>query len=175
MKNFKILTLGCDGIVIDLRYNGGGYEEQASKIADILLPECLIAYSEDKNGKRLSEIKSDAEAVDLPMVLLVNERTASASELLAGALRDNDAAKIVGQNTFGKALGQTRIEFGEDGSGLVVTIARYFTPSGECIHGKGIKPDVEVELLDEYKNVKVQDIPFYQDAQLQKAIELLTE
>ena len=171
----KIKEAGCDGIVIDLRYNGGGYEAQASEIADILLPECLIAYSEDKNGNRLSEIKSDAESVDLPMVLLVNEGTASASELLAGALKDNDAAQIVGQNTYGKALGQTRIDFEDDGSGLVVTVARYFTPSGKCIHGKGIKPDVEVELIDEYKNVQVQDIPFYQDAQLQKAIELLTE
>lgn len=171
----KIKEAGCDGIVIDLRYNGGGYEAQASEIADILLPECLIAYSEDKNGNRLSEIKSDAESVDLPMVLLVNESTASASELLAGALKDNDAAQIVGQNTYGKALGQTRIDFEDDGSGLVVTVARYFTPSGKCIHGKGIKPDVEVELIDEYKNVQVQDIPFYQDAQLQKAIELLTE
>lgn len=171
----KIQEAGCDGIVIDLRYNGGGYEAQASEIADILLPECLIAYSEDKNGNRLSEIKSDAESVDLPMVLLVNEGTASASELLAGALKDNDAAQIVGQNTYGKALGQTRIDFEDDGSGLVVTVARYFTPSGKCIHGKGIKPDVEVELIDEYKNVQVQDIPFYQDAQLQKAIELLTE
>lgn len=171
----KIKEAGCDGIVIDLRYNGGGYEAQASEIADILLPECLIAYSEDKNGNRLSEIKSNAESVDLPMVLLVNEGTASASELLAGALKDNDAAQIVGQNTYGKALGQTRIDFEDDGSGLVVTVARYFTPSGKCIHGKGIKPDVEVELIDEYKNVQVQDIPFYQDAQLQKAIELLTE
>lgn len=171
----KIKEVGCDGIVIDLRYNGGGYEEQASRIADLLLPECLIAYSEDKNGNRLSEIKSDSTSVDMPMVLIVNEGTASASELLAGALRDNDAAEIVGQNTYGKALGQTRIDFEEDGSGLVVTIARYFTPSGECIHGKGIKPDVEVELPEEYKNVQLQDIPFYQDSQLQKAIEMLSE
>ncbi len=169
----KIEKVGCDGIVLDLRNNGGGYEAQASGIADRILPECLIAYSEDKNGKRLSEIKSDEKHVDTPIVVLVNERTASASELLAGALKDNNAASIVGVKTYGKALGQTRIDFEKDGSGLVITIARYFTPSGNCIHGIGIEPDVLIENPEKYKNVHVQDIPFEEDLQLQKAIELL--
>lgn len=160
----KIESVGYDGIILDLRDNGGGYESQADIVADRILPEGLIAYSEDKNGNRISEIKSDAQCIEKPIVVLVNENTASASELVAGAIRDHKAGTLIGEKTFGKALGQTRRDYTQDGSGIILTIARYFTPSGECIHGKGITPDIVLEQA-EGENEK--------DVQLEKAMEVL--
>ena len=159
----KIETLDCIGIILDLRDNGGGYEAQADIVADRILPEGLIAYSENKKGERISEIKSDAECIDVPLVVLINENTASASELVAGAIRDHKKATLVGEKTYGKALGQTRRDYSEDGSGIILTIARYFTPSGECIHGVGISPDIEIALTEGSED----------DTQLQKAFEIL--
>lgn len=159
----KIETLDCTGIILDLRDNGGGYEAQADIVADRILPEGLIAYSENKNGERISEIKSDAECIDVPLVVLINENTASASELVAGAIRDHKKGTLVGEKTYGKALGQTRRDYSEDGSGIILTIARYFTPSGECIHGVGISPDIEIALTEGSED----------DTQLQKAFEIL--
>ncbi|MBR5785500.1 MAG: S41 family peptidase [Clostridia bacterium] len=159
----KIDTLDCTGIILDLRNNGGGYEVQADIVADRILPEGLIAYSENKKGERISEIKSDAECIDVPLVVLINENTASASELVVGAIRDHKKGTLVGQKTYGKALGQTRRDYSEDGSGIILTIARYFTPSGECIHGVGISPDIEIALTEGSE----------EDTQLQKAFEIL--
>lgn len=159
----KIDTLDCTGIILDLRNNGGGYEVQADIVADRILPEGLIAYSENKKGERISEIKSDAECIDVPLVVLINENTASASELVAGAIRDHKKGTLVGQKTYGKALGQTRRDYSEDGSGIILTIARYFTPSGECIHGVGISPDIEIALTEGSE----------EDTQLQMAFEIL--
>ena len=159
----KIDTLDCTGIILDLRNNGGGYEVQADIVADRILPEGLIAYSENKKGERISEIKSDAECIDVPLVVLINENTASASELVAGAIRDHKKGTLVGQKTYGKALGQTRRDYSEDGSGIILTIAKYFTPSGECIHGVGISPDIEIALTEGSE----------EDTQLQKAFEIL--
>lgn len=159
----KIDTLDCTGIILDLRNNGGGYEVQADIVADRILPEGLIAYSENKKGERISEIESDAECIDVPLVVLINENTASASELVAGAIRDHKKGTLVGQKTYGKALGQTRRDYSEDGSGIILTIARYFTPSGECIHGVGISPDIEIALTEGSE----------EDTQLQKAFEIL--
>lgn len=159
----KIETLDCTGIILDLRDNGGGYEAQADIVADRILPEGLIAYSENKKGERISEIKSDAECIDVPLVVLINENTASASELVAGAIRDHKKGTLVGEKTYGKALGQTRRDYSEDSSGIILTIARYFTPSGECIHGVGISPNIEIELTEGSED----------DTQLQKAFEIL--
>ena len=171
----KIEAAGYRAMILDLRNNGGGYEAQADMVADRILPEGLIAYSEDKNGNRISEIKSDEACIDVPLAVLVNGNTASASELVTGAIRDHKKGTIVGENTYGKALGQTSREYTEDGSGIIITVAKYFTPSGECIHGKGIAPDVEVVLPEAYRDTALQDIPFEADSQLQKAFELLAE
>lgn len=131
------------GLIIDVRDNPGGSYDQVVKICDYLLGECTIVYTQDKSGEK--DIKySDAAQCDLPAVLLMNSNSASASEVLAGALRDNKRATLVGTTSFGKGLVQGTIDF-KDGTGMAVTIARYYTPSGECIHGKGIKPDVKVE------------------------------
>lgn len=166
----KIEAAGCSGIILDLRNNGGGYETQADIVADRILPKGIIAYSEDKDGNRISEITSDETSINVPLAVLVNSRTASASELVTGAIRDYKKGTIIGTKTYGKALGQTRREYTGDGSGIILTVARYFTPSGECIHGKGITPDVIVELPEEYRDSALEDIPFERDTQLQKAL-----
>ena len=107
------------------------------------------------------------------MVVLVNGYSASASEILSGAIRDTGEGTLVGTRTFGKGVVQSVIDF-PDGSGLKVTTARYFTPSGECIHGVGIEPDVEIELdEDVVTRYGINNLPHEQDAQLQKAIELI--
>ncbi len=168
-----LLSENCKGLVVDLRNNGGGYEREASIVADILLPEGVIATSKNKAGKVLKEIKSDKNYVDLPIVMLINQNTASASELVAGAFRDFEKGRLVGVKSFGKALGQISRSYDKDNSGVVLTVARYFTPSGECIHGVGIAPDEVVELEEAYRNLSPQDIPFENDTQLQRALELL--
>ena len=159
----KIEKVEHKGIILDLRDNGGGYENQADIVADRILPEGLIAYSENKKGERLSEIKSDATCIDSSLVVLINENTASASELVAGAIRDHKKGTLVGEKTFGKALGQVKVDYPEDGSGVILTVAKYFTPSGECIHGVGISPDIEISLIEDSE----------EDAQLEKAFEIL--
>ena len=169
----KIEKLNCTGIILDLRNNGGGSVDQAAIVADRILPEGLIAYSEDKNGKRISELQSDAVCINVPLAVLVNGQTASASELVTGAIRDFKKGTVIGQTTYGKALGQTRKEYAEDGSGIVLTVARYFTPSGECIHGKGIEPEIAAALPEAYQNAQLEEIPFDQDSQLQKAFAVL--
>ena len=165
-----ILKRNTQGLIIDLRNNGGGFESQASIVADIILPEGIIAYSEDRNGKRIKEIKSNKSELDMPIVMLINQNSASASELVAGAFRDFKKGQIIGVKSYGKALGQVSKTYDVDGSGIVLTIARYFTPSGQCIHGIGIEPDIEVTLPEEYKNVSPDKLPFEFDDQLQSAL-----
>ena len=116
----------------------------------------------------------DGAYYDVPMVVLVNEYTASASEILSGAIRDREAGLLVGTKTFGKGIVQGVIDF-PDGSGLKVTTSRYYTPNGENIHGVGIEPHVIVELSEDAQTLYgINNLPYDQDAQLQKAIELLT-
>ncbi len=158
------------GLIIDLRGNRGGYEREASKVADAILGEGLIAYAEDRNGKRITEIVSDKNAVDIPIVMLADGGSASASELVLGAFRDFERGVIVGTKTYGKALGQLSRSYSNDGSGIVLTVSRYFTPSGECIHGIGISPDVAVELGEDYAGKLPEDIPAEADTQLAQAL-----
>lgn len=165
----SLIKKGVKGLIIDLRDNPGGSYEQVCKIADALLPESMIVYTEDRNGTK-QEKHSDSKYVDLPLVLITNGNSASASEILAGAVKDNGRGTLVGTKTFGKGLVQ-ELRMLEDGSGIKVTISRYFTPSGVCIHGTGIKPDVEIDVLSEYKDLPVSQIPEDKDVQLKSAIE----
>lgn len=130
------------GLIIDLRNNTGGYLDDVVEIADALLPEGLIVYTEDRAGNRLEEF-SDANCVEYPVVCLVNSMSASASEVLSGAVQDYGIGAIIGETTFGKGIVQTVWTF-EDGAGLQLTTATYYTPAGRCIHGTGITPDYEV-------------------------------
>ena len=166
---------GCKAIILDLRDNGGGYETQASMVADMILPKGTIATARDKNGKIYKEIQSEATELEVPIALLVNGNTASASELVAGAVKDYNKGKLVGTKTFGKSIGQIQITFPDDNSGLVVTIACFYTPSGNCIQGKGITPDFTVDLPEEYRDKAASSIPEENDTQLKKALSIIKE
>lgn len=166
----KLMAKGIKSLIIDLRDNPGGDYNQVVAIADRLLPKGLIVYTEDKYKKRQEEM-SDARELNMPITVLVNGNSASASEILSGALKDHGKATLVGTKTFGKGLVQTVLRL-DDGSGLKVTVARYFTPSGVCIQGIGIQPNLEVQPMDKYKNVPVSQIPRDEDIQLKSAVEV---
>lgn len=162
---------GMKKLVIDLRDNPGGVMEEVINIADYILPEGLITYTETRNGKR-NEYVSDKKFLDIPIVILINNNSASASEILTGALKDHDYAMVVGEKTFGKGIVQSVYPF-TDGSGMSMTIAKYYTPDGISIHGTGIEPDYEVKLPEEFNGMYANSVPKEKDTQLQKAIELL--
>ncbi len=121
-------------------------------MADELLPEGLIVYTEDKEGNRQVAYSDNKKQLKKPLVVLVNENSASASEILAGAVKDSGIGTLVGTTTFGKGLVQ-RVFPLEDGSAIKLTIAKYYTPSGNYIHDKGITPDVKVELPEEWQKI----------------------
>lgn len=152
------------GLIIDLRDNPGGLLSQVKDVSDSILGEATIVYTQDKVGNK-EYLKSNASGkLDIPLVVLVNGNSASASEILAGAVRDNKAGKLVGTTTYGKGLVQNVVKL-KDGSGYKITMAQYFTPSGEYINEKGITPDYVVELLEDSED----------DAQLDKAFEVIRE
>ena len=167
----ELLGKGMEKLIIDVRDNGGGDVEVVSKIVDRLVPSGLIMYTVDKKGRR-DEVKSDSTELDMPMVVLVNENSASASELMTGALRDHKKATVVGVKTFGKGVMQRIYPF-SDGSGMSVTVARYFTPAGICVQDEGITPDVISELPNDKKETPAASLDKSEDTQLQKAIEIL--
>ena len=161
-------TAGMTGLIIDLRDNPGGDFDSVCKIADKILPKALITYTEDKQGNR-KDINSDAEEIDVPIVILINGGSASASEVLTGALKDNKKATVIGTKSYGKGIVQSVYSF-TDGSGMSITTAKYYTPSGECIHGIGIEPDIEVQQDTEKA---ISELTISEDVQLQKALEVL--
>ena len=162
---------GIKSLIIDIRNNGGGLVDEALQIADYIVPknkELLITV--DKDGKEEIE-KSKADVlIDMPVIMLVNEYSASSSEILAGALKDLKEATIVGTTTYGKGVIQQLLSL-KDGSGLKITIEEYYTPNRTKIHKVGIEPDVKVELPDTIKNPLI--VKKEEDTQLQKAIEML--
>lgn len=163
---------GVKAMIIDLRNNGGGLLDASVDMADVILPEGTVVSLKDKTGYEES-YTIDNEYYDVPMVVLVNEYSASASEILAGAIRDYGEGTLVGSKTFGKGVVQNVLEF-PDGSGIKITTARYYTPSGECIHDIGIEPHVAVELDEDAVTMYgINNLPHEEDAQLQKAIELI--
>lgn len=162
---------GMKGLVLDLRDNPGGLVKSVYQIGEELLPEGTMVYTLDKKEKR-DDLKCDGTYLDIPLVVLVNENSASASEILAGAVKDTDRGTLVGMQTFGKGLVQ-RLFTLPDGSGLNVTIQKYYTPKGTSIHGIGIEPDEVVQLEEKYLATALTDIPEDEDAQLQKALEVL--
>ncbi|MDF2988508.1 MAG: C-terminal processing peptidase [Eubacterium sp.] len=175
-KNFinqvnKLVDQGAKSLIIDVRDNPGGLYNEVVSLADRILPKGTIVYTEDRQGKKVYQ-KSDDTQLNIPIAVLTNGNSASASEILAGAVKDFKKGILIGTKTFGKGLVQSTYSF-DDGTGLKVTIARYFTPSGVCIHGEGINPDVEVKLPDKYKDTPASAIPREEDLQLQKAIDTL--
>ena len=162
---------GMEKLVLDLRNNTGGLVKSAHEIGEELLPEGIMVYTMDKEGNREDTLCDDVYN-DVPMVVLVNGNSASAAEILAGAIQDTGRGELIGTTTFGKGLVQ-RLFTLPDGSGLNVTIQKYYTPNGTSIHGVGITPDYEVELQEEY--AQQTNIPAEADTQLQKAVEVLSE
>lgn len=162
---------GMEGLIVDLRDNGGGLLDVAVNMLDYMLPEGKIVYTEDKAGNVTSQYTSSAdEQFDKPLVVMVNGYSASASEIFAGAIKDYGIGTIVGETTYGKGIVQRMFPL-EDGSAIKLTIAKYFTPNGNDIHQVGIEPDVEVELdYDAYRESEGED-----DNQLQAAIDCLME
>lgn len=143
---------GMKGLIIDLRSNPGGNLSTVCEIARMLLPEGLIVYTEDKYGVREEYTCNGENEIDVPLVVLTNGYSASASEILAGAIKDYGIGKLVGTTTFGKGIVQKVINL-SDGSAMKITVSTYYTPNGNNIHQIGIAPDVEVEFdAEQYKN-----------------------
>lgn len=162
-----------ESLILDLRNNGGGVVTAAEGISDYLIEDGKTIVSFKGKGVQDSTyVAKDGHEIEVPMVVLVNEQSASASEVLTGALRDNDTAIVVGTKTFGKGIAQGIFPI-PDGSAVKLTTAYYYVPSGECIHKIGIEPDVAVELDEELKSMV--EIPKEEDNQLQVAIDVLLE
>lgn len=162
---------GVEGIIMDLRNNPGGLLDMCVDIADEFLDEGVIVYTETRSGER-EYLNSTKSKTDIPLVLLINEGSASASEILAGAMRDNERATLVGSKTFGKGIVQ-RIKELPDGSGFKLTVSEYFTPKGTSIHDVGIEPDIEIELPEGVEAIGPENLS--KDTQLQKALEIIRD
>lgn len=165
----KLEKSNIKGLIIDLRNNPGGLLNVCAQVADELLGVGDIVYTQTKDGSR-EYLKSDKGQISIPLVLLINEGSASASEILAGAIKDHKRGELIGTKTFGKGVVQ-RIKELPDGSGLKLTVSEYFTPNGTNIHGIGITPDIVIELNEGVENIGVDYLK--EDNQLQKALEIL--
>lgn len=159
----ELAALGYDSLIIDLRYNPGGTMNAVCQMLDMMLPEGLLVYTEDKYGNRQEEMATGTDTFDKPVVVLVNGYSASASEIFAGVIQDSGIGQVVGTTTYGKGVVQQLMDLG-DGTMLKLTISEYHTLSGRQINKEGIVPDVEVEMDFDNKEV---------DEQLNEAIKLL--
>lgn len=168
----ELTSEGVKGIILDMRGNPGGVVDAAVEIGDAILPKTSFVTLKDNKGELVQDYKLDDSYNDIKMVVLVNEGSASASEILAGAIRDLDRAKIIGKTSYGKGVVQNVMSL-PGGDGLKLTTSEYFTPSGKSINKKGIVPDIEVDLPDDVEGIGID----YKDTdtQLQKAIEVINE
>ncbi|MGN0376498.1 MAG: S41 family peptidase [Suilimivivens sp.] len=162
----ELKASGMKGLILDLRSNPGGDLTAVVEVARRILPAGLIVYTEEKSGKR-TEYTGDGEyELQIPLVVLVNEYSASASEILAGAIKDYNKGTLIGTTTYGKGIVQ-RINRLDDGTAIKLTVSAYYTPSGKNIHGVGIEPDIELEY--DYEAYEADGT----DNQVEKAIEVL--
>ena len=163
---------GMEGLVIDLRDNPGGLLNAVVEMLDYILPKGMIVYTEDKYGNREEYRGTDKEILEMPIAVMINGNSASASEIFAAAMQDYEAATLVGTTSYGKGIVQSILPM-TDGTAVKITVSRYFTPNGVCIHGAGVTPDMEVELDDELKQLV--QIPHEKDNQLAVAIAALLD
>lgn len=160
-----LTSQGMTGLIIDLRDNPGGLVNSATAVLDRILPkDKLLVYTIDKNGEKDEEYTEDNITIDVPIAVLINENSASASEIVSGCLQDYECATLVGTTSFGKGIVQYVLPL-NDGSAIKLTSAKYYTPNGRNIHGIGIEPDAEVELKKDSET----------DTQLEKAQEIILE
>jgi carboxyl-terminal processing protease len=159
-------TQGAKAIILDLRGNPGGYLNTAIEVASQFLKDGVVAYEQDRSGRRVEfPVLRGGLATDVPLVVLINKGSASASEIVAGAIQDSGRGILIGETTFGKGSVQTDVTL-SDGSAIHVTIAHYLTPKGRDIHGVGLTPDIEVKITDD-------DVKAGRDPQLERAIQYL--
>lgn len=158
------------GLIIDLRSNPGGLLNEVVKVSDRILGDQIIVYTEDRIGNRKNSYSDEKNKLDIPLVLLIDGGSASASEILAGAVKDSKSGTLVGTTTFGKGIVQN-VEDLSDGSGIKYTSSEYFTPNGINIHGLGIEPDIRVEIPKEL--LKQPKLELEEDPQFIKALEVL--
>lgn len=161
---------GMEAMLVDLRDNPGGYLTAVTEILDELLPEGITVYTEDKYGNRQDYTSDEEHKMDYPLAVLVNENSASASEIFAGAIKDYKYGTLIGTKTFGKGIVQSVRQL-SDGSAIKLTTAKYYTPNGNYIHEVGIEPNVELEY--NYTGDKNADYDKSKDNQIQKALEVL--
>lgn len=156
------------GLILDLRNNGGGYLKTAIEVTSEFIGDGVIMYEQYGDGRKQTfEAERGGLALEIPLVVLINEGSASASEIVAGAIQDRGRGQLVGNVSYGKGSVQTVSQLKDEQGAVRITIARWLTPNGQTIHGKGLTPDVKVEITEE-------DIKAERDSQLDKAIELLT-
>ena len=168
-----LVSKGIKSLILDLRNNGGGIVDESTDIADLFLDKGKIIMTTKDNKQKEEETKTKTKKqYDMPLIVLTNENSASASEILTAALKDNERATIIGTKTYGKGVIQTVLNL-SDGSGLKITTAEYFTPNGTEINKKGIEPNIEVKLPDTVKSIYA--LKEDEDTQLNKAIEELNE
>lgn len=169
----QLTSQGMERLVLDLRNNPGGELNAAVAMIDYLLPdgETIVSIA-DKNGEGETYSSEDGHQMDIPVAILVNGNSASASEVFTGAMKDHERAVVVGTTTFGKGIVQSLYTL-QDGSGIKLTTEHYYTPDGTDIHGAGIEPDVSVELNEGLETMI--EIPKDQDNQLQAALEALNQ
>ena len=167
----KLEEQGAKGLIIDLRDNPGGWVDSAEAIGDIFLDKGTLCYLEYSDGSR-EYYSTKAGKTDLPLVILMNENSASSSEILAGALKDRADATIVGVQSYGKGIVQTVVGL-EGGAGMQMTIAQYYTPNGNAVHKIGITPDVYIELPE--GDIGMYEFGDLADVQLAKALEVMQQ
>ena len=160
------------GLVVDLRNNPGGMLTAVTEILDDILPEGMIVYTEDRAGNRQEYRSTDEKVLSVPTTVLVNENSASASEIFAGAIKDRDYGTLIGTTTFGKGIVQGIQEF-NDKTAVKLTTSRYYTPNGTCIQGKGIEPDIKLEY--KFQGGENDKYSYSLDNQIQKAVEVLEQ
>ena len=165
----ELLAQNPKGLILDLRYNSGGFLDAAIQVSSEFLPDGVVTYEEYGDGKRDTfNVTGNGIATEIPMIVLVNEWSASASELVAGALQDRGRAQLVGNTTYGKGTVQNWIPLSENEGAVRITIARWLTPNERNVTGTGLTPDVQVTISEADTQAGV-------DTQLNKAIELLTQ
>ncbi|MGN0971429.1 MAG: S41 family peptidase [Aristaeellaceae bacterium] len=166
----SLLEQGAKGLIIDLRDNPGGWINDAESIGDLFLDKGTLCYLEYKDGQREYYRTKDGKT-EIPLVILLNENSASASELLTGALKDRADATVVGVQSYGKGIVQVVVPVGSNGAGMQLTVAQYYTPNGNAVHKIGITPDVVVELPEGDNGMY--EFGDLADPQLSKALEVM--
>ena len=172
----ELTEQGAKSLIIDLRNDPGGALNIAVKLCDMMLPECVICSMQGKTTEETEYFRSDKEMYDIPFIVLVNENSASASEIFAGAMQDNGRAKIIGVQTFGKGVVQTTFRLDNGHGYLKLTTDAYYTPNGTNLGGTGITPDIAAELPEELKTLDVYTLytqHLEEDTQIQAALKEL--